>query len=391
MSNRFRGARALFAIFVGLMFAAVFLTPAVYASSSSVYSKGSTSSKMVAFTFDDGDPLSDIAPVLSILKANGIKATFFFTGEMAAKYPDSIRAIYNGGHEIGNHSYYHTDFTTLSYSGMQNELSRTDNVISGIIGKTTKPLFRPSYGSYNSAVLQAAGDAGYTKTIMWTIDSQDYNGLSAGQIYTRVINNVTPGAIILMHTGDNNSVYALQDIINTLRSWGYGFTTVSGILGGTSGGTSGGAAGTGTLKLGSSGTAVEHLQQALVNKGYSLSADGAFGPVTQNAVMSFQRSVGITADGIVGPVTWSKLGTSAGSYSGGTSGGTSTSYPGLLRVGSTGTAVRTLQQALANKGYSLSPDGVFGPITQSAVKSFQSSQGITADGIVGPVTWGKLF
>jgi peptidoglycan/xylan/chitin deacetylase (PgdA/CDA1 family) len=101
---------------------------------------------------------------------------------MAAKYPDSIRAIYNGGHEIGNHSYYHTDFTTLSYSGIQNELSRTDSVISGIIGKTTKPLFRPSYGSYNSAVLQAAGDAGYTKTIMWTIDSQDYNRLFAGQI-----------------------------------------------------------------------------------------------------------------------------------------------------------------------------------------------------------------
>ena len=107
--------------------------------------------------------------------------------------------------------------------------------------------------------------------------------------------------------------------------------------------------------------------------------------------MSFQRSAGITADGIVGPVTWSKLGTSTGSYSGGTTGGNSASYPGLLRVGSTGTGVRTLQQALTNKGYSLSADGVFGPLTQSAVKSFQSSQGITVDGIVGPVTWGKLF
>jgi peptidoglycan hydrolase-like protein with peptidoglycan-binding domain len=119
--------------------------------------------------------------------------------------------------------------------------------------------------------------------------------------------------------------------------------------------------------------------------------DGAFGPLTRSAVISFQSNVGITADGIVGPVTWSKLGTSSGSYTGGTSGGTSTSYPGLLRVGSTGTGVRTLQQALANKGYSLSADGVFGPITQNAVRSFQSSQGITVDGVVGPVTWGRLF
>ncbi|MBP1744433.1 MAG: polysaccharide deacetylase [Firmicutes bacterium] len=382
MKNRFRSIRVLMTISMVLMFVAVFLTPEVSASSSAVYSKGSTSSKMVAFTFDDGDPLSDIAPVLSILKANGIKATFFFTGEMAAKYPDSIRAIYNAGHEVGNHSYYHTDFTTLSYSGIQSELSRTDNVISGITGETTKPMFRPAYGSYNSTVLQAAGDAGYAKTIMWTIDSQDYNGLSAGQIYTRVINNVTPGAIILMHTGDNNSVYALQDIISTLRSWGYGFTTVSGILGGGSGGTASGS----TLRLGSTGTGVMQLQQALANKGYSLAVDGSFGPITQNAVISFQRSVGITADGIVGPVTWSKLGTSSGTISSG-----STAYPGLLKIGSSGTSVRTLQQALANKGYSLSIDGVFGPITQNTVMSFQRSQGITVDGIVGPVTWGKLF
>jgi len=62
-----------------------------------------------------------------------------------------------------------------------------------------------------------------------------------------------------------------------------------------------------------------------------------------------------------------------------------------LKIGSSGTAVRTLQQGLASKGYSLSVDGVFGPVTQSAVMSFQRSQGIIVDGIVGPVTWGKLF
>jgi peptidoglycan/xylan/chitin deacetylase (PgdA/CDA1 family) len=380
MDNRFRSTRVILEFSMILIFVSVFLMQPVSASSSQVYSKGSTSSKMVALTFDDGDPLSDIAPVLSILSANGIKATFFFTGEMAAKYPDSIMAIANAGHEIGNHSYYHTDFTTLSYSEMQSELSRTNSAISSVTGITTKPLFRPAYGSYNSSVLQAVGDAGYSRTIMWTIDSEDYNGLSASAIYTRVVNNVTPGAIILMHTGDNNSVYALQDIINNLKGKGYGFTTVSGILGGTSSGS--------TLRLGSTGTLVQQLQQALVGKGYSLAVDGVFGPMTQNAVMSFQSSVGITSDGVVGPVTWSKLGTSSGSVSGGSS---SASYSGILKSGSTGTAVSKLQQALVNKGYSLAIDGIFGPATKNAVTSFQSSQGITMDGIVGPVTWGRLF
>jgi len=154
MSNRHRSTRVMLAFSMVLIFVSVFLAMPVSASSSQVYSKGSSSSKVVALTFDDGDPLSYIAPVLSILSANGIKATFFFTGEMAAKYPDSIRAIYNAGDEIGNHSYYHTDFTTLSYSEMQSELSMTDNAIRNILGVTTKPLFRPPYGSYNSSVLQ---------------------------------------------------------------------------------------------------------------------------------------------------------------------------------------------------------------------------------------------
>jgi len=380
MSNRHRSTRVMLAFSMVLIFVSVFLAMPVSASSSQVYSKGSSSSKVVALTFDDGDPLSYIAPVLSILSANGIKATFFFTGEMAAKYPDSIRAIYNAGDEIGNHSYYHTDFTTLSYSEMQSELSMTDNAIRNILGVTTKPLFRPPYGSYNSSVLQAAGDAGYTKTIMWTVDSDDYDNIPASQIYNNVVNNISPGAIVLMHTGENNSVYALQNIITNLKSRGYSFSTVSGLLAGTSSGS--------TLRLGSTGTLVQQLQQTLVNKGYSLAVDGVFGAMTQNAVKSFQSSAGITSDGIVGPVTWSKLGTNSGSISGGSS---SASYTGILKSGSTGTSVSKLQQALVNKGYSLAIDGIFGPATKSAVISFQSSQGITVDGIVGPVTWGRLF
>jgi peptidoglycan hydrolase-like protein with peptidoglycan-binding domain len=283
---------------------------------------------------------------------------------------------------------------------MQSQLSTTENIIRGITGRSTKPYFRPPFGAYNSSVLQAVGDAGYTRTIYWTIDTIDWDGRSTYAIYSKVFSNVTPGAIVLMHTGSGapNTKYALQQMIDGLRDMGYSFGTVSDILSGTSsGGTSSGGSSTTypVLRVGSTGSAVSQLQQALVNKGYSLSVDGAFGPMTKSAVVSFQRNVGITADGIVGPVTWSKLGTSSGSYTGGTSGGTSgvnsTSYPGLLRVGSTGTGVRTLQQALANKGYSLSVDGAFGPITQNAVRSFQSSQGIAADGIVGPVTWGKLF
>lgn len=396
MKSRLRSFRTLIALSLVLTFVSVFLPPSVSASASQLIFKGSTSVKVVALTFDDCSSTSNISAVLDTLNSNGIKATFFVNGENAAAHPSSIRSISNSGMEIGNHSYNHLDLTTISYGRVQNEIRRSDTAIANVIGKSTKPLFRPPYGAYSSNVLNAAGDAGFTKTIMWNVDPQDWSGVSANTIYSRVVNNVTPGSIVLMHCNYEaaNTRYALQRIIDTLSSRGYSFATVSQLLAGSRGSFSRGYTGTtsttvssdGILRLGSTGAEVTRLQQALVSKGYSLVVDGEFGPITQNAVMSFQRSVGILVDGEVGPVTWSKLGTSSGTYS-----SSSTSYPGLLKIGSSGTAVRTLQQALVNRGYSLSVDGVFGPITQSAVMSFQRSQGITVDGIVGPVTWGRLF
>ena len=386
MNKKFRKLKVALSLNVVFMFVFAFSSPLVSASSSQLITKGSTSSKAVALTFDDGDDGANIQSILAILADNNIKSTFFITGKAAEDHPSLIKAIANAGMEIGNHSYSHPDFTTISYSSMQSQLSTTDSILVNLTGRSTKPYFRPPYGAYNSTVLQAVGDAGYTKTIYWTIDTIDWDGRSAYDVYTKVLNNATPGAIVLMHAGSgSNTKYALQTMIDGLRSMGYSFATVSGILSGTS---SGGSSTYPVLRQGSTGSAVQQLQQALVSKGYSLSVDGNFGPMTKSAVMSFQSSVGITADGSVGPVTWGKLGTSSGSVSGGSS---STSYPGLLKIGSSGSSVRTLQQALVNKGYSLSVDGVFGPMTQSAVMNYQSSQGVAVDGIVGSVTWGKLF
>ncbi len=393
MNRRFKSFGASMAFAIGFMFLSALSPPSVSASST-VISKVSTTKKVVALTFDDCYSSTNVNAILSILQANGIKATFFIVGDAAANNPGIVRAIHNAGMEIGNHSYTHASYTSLSSSSMIYDLNRCNNVISSITGESTKPLFRPPGGAYNSNVLSTVGSAGYTRTIMWNIDTNDWRGYSASYIYSTVVNNVSPGSIVLMHALSTapNTKYALQDIIDTLTSRGYSFATVSGLIAGSSGTYSGGSTSGSTsqpiLRLGSSGSSVRTLQQALVNKGYSLSVDGVFGPATQSAVMSFQRSVGITVDGIVGPATWSKLGSSSGSYSGGSS---STSYPGILKIGSSGSSVRTLQQGLANKGYSLSVDGVFGPMTQSAVMSFQRSQGISVDGIVGSVTWGRLF
>ncbi|RLV70495.1 N-acetylmuramoyl-L-alanine amidase [Streptomyces sp. CBMAI 2042] len=129
---------------------------------------------------------------------------------------------------------------------------------------------------------------------------------------------------------------------------------------------------------GSSGPQVKAVQQLLNAQGYAAgSADGIFGPATKSATQAFQRARSLTADGAVGPKTWTAL------LSAGTT-------PALAR-GSSGDAVKRLQRSLtAALGTTVNADGSFGPTTETAVRTYQSSRGLSVDGKVGPATWGAL-
>lgn len=132
------------------------------------------------------------------------------------------------------------------------------------------------------------------------------------------------------------------------------------------------------LRQGSSNNFVYLLQFILVNDyGYNLSVDGIFGSRTASAVRDFQSNNGLAVDGLVGANTWRTLLTLP-------------PYP-LLRQGSRGAYVRFLQQLLESKFYPVGTiDGIFGSRTASAVRSFQSANGLSVDGIVGTNTWGAL-
>ena len=143
-----------------------------------------------------------------------------------------------------------------------------------------------------------------------------------------------------------------------------------------------------TLRQGSSGEQVKTLQQKLKNWGYySGSVDGIFGSGTKSAVMYFQRNNGLTADGLVGNATAAARGMSLSASSSVQTGASSS----VLKQGSSGEQVKTLQQKLKNWGYySGSVDGVFGSGTKSAVMYFQRNNGLTADGVVGSRTAAAL-
>ncbi|CAM3566522.1 peptidoglycan-binding domain-containing protein [Stackebrandtia soli] len=126
------------------------------------------------------------------------------------------------------------------------------------------------------------------------------------------------------------------------------------------------------LKVGSTGADVVAAQHLLTAHGHSTSPDGDFGPATDSSVKAFQTAKGLSVDGVIGPQTWSTL---------------------IINVssGDSGAAVKALQAQLNAHGANLSVDGAFGPATKEAVSSFQSTAGITVDGLVGPQTWLALI
>lgn len=190
--------------------------------------KGNPSRKMVALTFDATYGNNQTHRLLQILRDNNIKATFFLSGIWLINHPHLVRAIAAEGHEIGNHSYTHPHMPQIPFSHVNNQIIRTDALINNISGLSSY-LFRPPYGEYNQAILNTLASLGYV-TIMWTIDSLDWKNPGADSITSRIVDNIEPGAIILMHQSASQSAEALPEIISRLKEQGYSFGTVTQVL-----------------------------------------------------------------------------------------------------------------------------------------------------------------
>jgi peptidoglycan-N-acetylglucosamine deacetylase len=200
-----------------------------------VFSHRSINYKLVALTFDDA-PDSLFAPVLlDVLMHYDVKVTFFSLGRCAHQNPDMVKRMVDEGHIIGNHTYDHLDITKIPADQVREQVQRTEDEIYRIVGLRTA-LFRPPFGFLNDESTRVVLSLGY-KIILWNIDSFDWMGLTGPAIASRVIVNITPGAIVLMHNACDGSVasgtgtvQSLPFIIETLKAEGYIFTTIDMLL-----------------------------------------------------------------------------------------------------------------------------------------------------------------
>ncbi len=181
----------------------------------------------IAVTFDCAWNDDDIDDILDTLDKYNCKATFFVVGTWAKKYPDALRKISERGHEIGNHSYDHADYTKLSAGEITDDLDKCDAVIAEVTGE--KPyLMRAPSGGYNDTVVKAVENSGRTY-IQWSVDSIDYGGASEQAIYDRSVKKTSAGDIILLHNGTENTAKVLPKILEALECQ-YEFATVSELI-----------------------------------------------------------------------------------------------------------------------------------------------------------------
>jgi polysaccharide deacetylase family sporulation protein PdaB len=184
--------------------------------------------KKIAVTFDSAWNDNDIDEIISVLKEKNCHSTFFVTGQWAEKYSDSLKKLFDAGHEIGSHSYSHTLYSTLSKDEIISDMDKCDDAIKNVIG-ISPTLCRAPSGDYTNDSILAARERGML-CIQWDVDSLDWKELSESEMKERITDKIKPGSIILFHNGTKQTASALPSILDALSSEGYEFTTVSDLI-----------------------------------------------------------------------------------------------------------------------------------------------------------------
>ena len=187
-----------------------------------------TNEKKAAVTFNCAWGDEDIDSILSALHAANAKCTFFIVGTWAEKYPDAVRKIHEAGHEIGSHGYDHSHYGKMSAEEIASDMEKGRKVLEEITG-TPCLLFRAPYGEYTKEAVALAKERGQTM-IQWNVDSVDYEGLDTAKMKERILNRLGPGAILLFHTGTDNTAKALPALLETIKAEGFSFSTVGEML-----------------------------------------------------------------------------------------------------------------------------------------------------------------
>lgn len=189
--------------------------------------RGNPEKPMAAFIINVAWGNEYIPDMLETLKKHQVYATFFLEGRWVKNNPKLARMIVEAGHEVGNHSYSHPDMKSLQTSKVRDELKRTNDIIEVTTGEKVK-WFAPPSGSYRDEVVEIADEMDM-RTIMWSVDTIDWQKPSPDVLIGRVMGKMHKGAIVLMHP-TASTANALNALIVQVKEKELRLGTVSSLM-----------------------------------------------------------------------------------------------------------------------------------------------------------------
>lgn len=200
-----------------------------------VYYAGSGESKTLYITFDDG-PSAITTEILDILKAEEVKATFFWQGKNLVERPKTVNRALNEGHALGNHSWDHPNCINMTADELWKYQVQPTQIAYDSLFSIKVDLYRPPFGAISEGQIEHLKQKGIS-TILWTISTFDWDidRNSADQMFDIFKNEIEPGAIILLHDEDfggkgEDKIDAILRIIRFAKEEGYHFSTISEII-----------------------------------------------------------------------------------------------------------------------------------------------------------------
>jgi probable sporulation protein (polysaccharide deacetylase family) len=189
--------------------------------------RGHPDKPMVSFIINVAWGNEYLPEMLATLKKHQVKASFFLEGRWVKNNPELAKMIVSAGHEVGNHSYTHPDMKRISAAQTRDQLLKTNEVIEAATGKKSI-WFAPPSGSYRDETVTIAAEF-KMKTVMWTVDTIDWQKPSPNQLINRVISKISNGSMVLMHPTESTAK-SLDTLITRIEEKGLKLGTVSDLM-----------------------------------------------------------------------------------------------------------------------------------------------------------------
>jgi len=188
---------------------------------------GNNNDKYIYLTFDEGYEAGHTTQILSTLKENNVKATFFITAHYLNTQPDLVKQMIEEGHIVGNHTVNHKSMPSLTEEQINSEVMDLHKTIYEKFGYEMKYI-RPPMGEFSEKSITVTNSLGY-KTVMWSFAYEDWNENKQPEesvAKKKIIDNIHNGEIMLLHGNSTTNTNILGDIIKEIKNMGYEFKSL---------------------------------------------------------------------------------------------------------------------------------------------------------------------